>query len=213
MLLTSLLLSASPVSQNIESVGALVDGASKLSYTSHEVGVYNTITGVFLVIVLLFISMQMVSFYKMTTKLNSISEASTKTLLYFTTKLQKDVGVDQARSIVGEIINQSANGMKIQVLIMKELNHIDDVERTEKRIQNFIDQQVERRKNHLSKFEYNEKDMSRIIDHSKVADAFDLMKELLYTPSSEFTVEMVTRRVDEFYSRLKFYYYQRLDEL
>lgn len=111
-------------------LGSMVDGADKLARTSSEVGVYNVIVGVFMIIVLLFVLMQMISFYKLTSKLNVIADASLKTLEYLSDKAQKEINLDQARAITNDALERSALSMKFNVVLMKELNHIDDTDLT-----------------------------------------------------------------------------------
>ena len=54
----AILLQTNP-SNPIQGINDLVDGATKLSHTANEVGVYNMITGVFMLIVLLFVLMKL----------------------------------------------------------------------------------------------------------------------------------------------------------
>lgn len=207
MTLLTILLQAQP---NVTELGHT---ASELSRTTAEVGVYNMITGVFMTIVLIFVAMQAITFYKLTSKLSTISECSIKTLDYFQNKMQKEINLDQARSEISEQIDKGADSMKFQILLMRELNHIDDKESTRIKISRWLSNSYTSRFNHFKKFEYNGHILSDIMEPSFMEDAQKLMTELLYLDKSEFKVEYIHRQVDDFHSLMKGAYNSRLDNL
>lgn len=205
-----MLLQSDPVNPT-QGLADLVDGATQLSNTTREVGVYNMITGVFMLIVLLFVLMQVVTFYKITSKLTIIAECSAKTMVYFTDKLQKDINLDQARAVISEQIDRAASATKFQILLMKEANHISDFESTHERIRIFVENLYGKRVNHFKKFEYHEKDLTKILVPDRNIEAIALITELLYMDKELLRIDYINRRVDEFYTTVKSDYNDRLD--
>lgn len=208
----AILLQTNP-SNPIQGINDLVDGATKLSHTANEVGVYNMITGVFMIIVLLFVLMQVFTFYKITNKLSIIAECSARTMVYFTDKLQKDINIDQARAIISEQIDKAASATKFQILLMKEANHISDTEATHERIRIFVENLYGKRVNHFKKFEYHEKNLAKILVPNRLSEAIELITELLYMDRDNFRIDYINRRIDEFYTTVKSDYNDRLDSL
>lgn len=195
------------------SLTELGDTATKLSQTTAEVGVYNMITGVFMTIVLIFVAMQAITFYKLTSKLSLISECSLKTLDYFQNKMQKDINIDQARSEISEQLDKAADSMKFQILLMKEMNHITNTEVTGERIRRWINNTYNRRVNHFKKFEYNGHLLVELLSPNFCEDGYNVFHELLYLTEGEFSVGNINRQVNEFYTHIKSTYNARLDNL
>lgn len=206
MTLINVLLQAS-----VSSPGELADTAEKLGRATNEIGVYNMITGVFMVIVLLFTSMQIFTFYKITTKLTLISEASEKTLQFFSSKMMKEINIDQARSEIIEQIEKCAGMMKFQILLMRELNHIKNHEATLEKIRLFVNNVYGRKYNHFKKFEYNERSLADVLTPDFNESAIELMKELLYLEEESFKSVYINKQIDDFYSQMKAAYNNRLD--
>jgi hypothetical protein len=198
---------------SVSSPDELADTAEQLGRATNEIGVYNMITGVFMVIVLLFTSMQLFTFYRITTKLTLISEASEKTLQFFSSKMMKEINIDQARSEISEQLEKCAGMMKFQILLMRELNHIKDQEATLEKIKLFVYNLYGRKYNHFKKFEYNEASLSDVLTPDFNDSAIVLMKELLYLEQDSFKSVYINKQIDDFYSQMKAAYNARLDNL
>lgn len=196
----------------IDGIGVLTDNAIKLGQSSYDIGMNNVLLGVFLILFLLMFLSLFSSMYKVTKDMAIIAECSTKTMIYFTDKLQKDINLDQARSIIAEQINEAGSSMKIQVMMMRESDNLSDRDDTILRVNRYINNMYNKRLNHFKKFEFNEKDLSGILVPNRNAEASKLVMELIYT-QKDVTLDYVNRRVDEFYATIKSDYNARLDNL
>jgi len=210
MNLAAFLLQATPV---VPTEGDLASTAEQLGRATSEIGVYNMITGAFLMIVLVFTCMQIYAFYNLTSKLSTISEASIKTMQFFNNKMMKDINIDQARSEIVEQLDKCASSMKFQILIMRELNHISDKEATMERIKLFVSNLYSRKFNHFKKFEFDERPLTEILIPDFNDSAVNLMEKLLYSDEKDFKVMYINAQVDDFYSQIKSSYNIRLDNL
>lgn len=196
----------------MDGLSVLADNAIKLGKTSSEIGMNNIIIGVFLILFLLMFTSLFSSLHKLTKDIGRIAECSTKTMVYFTDKLQKEINLDQARSIITEQVNEACSSMKVQVMMMRSHDDLDDRDEILVRINNYIYNTYNKRQNHFKKFEYNEKVLAKILVPNRNAEASKLMIELVYS-SDACSLDYITRRIDEFYTTIKSDYNTRLDSL
>lgn len=189
----------------------LTNNSIEFSKAMVDFGALTVIAGVFMVIVLLMFSFFIYQLFTQQKKLASIAEFSEKAMGFFENSAIRNVNLDQARGLISTELEKAKNEVIVQVVKIKQKNHLDDIEAVNNKIDSFLDRSYSSTVALLRKFDFQEKNLSTFME----SNWKEKVKGQMQRDCSNHDVDV--QRIDESYSvlfnTLKISFNLKIDEI
>ncbi len=129
-----------------------------------DYGALVTIAGVFMLLVLILFCYFVYQLFVTTKKVDKIAAAVAKVTDFFSDKSMRMVNIDQARAIVSNEFNRAAAEVALQVIKIKNANHLDDREAVERNVATFLNRLYASNVGFMRKFEYEGQALSAFLE-------------------------------------------------
>lgn len=142
----------------------LTNNSVEFSKAIADFGALAVIAGVFMVIVLLMFSFFIYQLFTQQKQLASIAEFSQKAMGFFEDSAMRHVNLDQARGLISTELEKAKNEAVVQVVRIKQKNHLDDKEAVNNKIDSYLDRSYSSTISLLRKFDFQDKNLSTFME-------------------------------------------------
>ncbi len=150
--------------ETVTDLSQMAQSSVDLSKAIADFGALAVIGGVFMVFILLILSLFVYQLFTQQKKLTAIAEFSETAMKYFEEMAMRNVNLDQARGLISLELERSKDETIIQVVKIKQKNHLDDIDAVQDKINSFLDRLYSGGVSMLRKFDFQGKNLSTFME-------------------------------------------------
>lgn len=208
----SILLKTENLNNLTESVNKVTDSSIRIAQAANDFGALRVAFGVFMIFIIIIVILFIWQIFVLSGKLNTIYGAAVKTIGYFETSVEGDIGPSQAQVIVRRNFNSLSQAIKYYILRIRLENHIDDKNKIKVKIDRLVRNEFSELTTYLSNFKCNEKVLSFIVEDDDIQMVEDFIFEQVYIPKNDFTISNMDQSTSIFINGLKLSYIKKIPQ-
>ena len=208
----SILLQTENLNNLTESVNKVTDSSIRIAQAANDFGALRVVFGVFMIFIIIIVILFIWQIFVLSGKLNTIYGAAVKTIEYFETSAEGDIGPSQAQVIVRRNFNSLSQAIKYYILRIRLENHIDDKNKIKVKIDRLVRNEFSELTTYLSNFKCNKKVLSFIIEDDDIQMVEDFIFEQVYIPKNDFTISNMDQSTSIFINGLKLSYIKKIPQ-
>lgn len=208
----SILLQTENLNNLTESVNKVTDSSIRIAQAANDFGALRVAFGVFMIFIIIIVILFIWQIFVLSGKLNTIYGAAVKTIEYFETSAEGDIGPSQAQVIVRRNFNSLSQAIKYYILRIRLENHIDDKDKIKVKIDRLVRNEFSELTTYLSNFKCNKKVLSFIVEDDDIQMIEDFIFEQVYIPKNDFTISNMDQSTSIFINGLKLSYIKKIPQ-
>lgn len=208
----SILLQTENLNNLTESVNKVTDSSIRIAQAANDFGALRVAFGVFMIFIIIIVILFVWQIFVLSGKLNIIYGAAVKTIEYFETSAEGDIGPSQAQVIVRRNFNSLSQAIKYYILRIRLENHIDDKDKIKVKIDRLVRNEFSELTTYLSNFKCNKKVLSFIVEDDDIQMIEDFIFEQVYIPKNDFTISNMDQSTSIFINGLKLSYIKKIPQ-
>lgn len=208
----SILLQTENLNNLTESVNKVTDSSIRIAQAANDFGALRVAFGVFMIFIIIIVILFIWQIFVLSGKLNTIYGAAVKTIEYFETSAEGDIGPSQAQVIVRRNFNSLSQAIKYYILRIRLENHIDDKNKIKVKIDRLVRNEFSELTTYLSNFKCNKKVLSFIVEDDDIQMVEDFIFEQVYIPKNDFTISNMDQSTSIFINGLKLSYIKKIPQ-
>lgn len=208
----SILLQTENLNNLTESVNKVTDSSIRIAQAANDFGALRIAFGVFMIFIIIIVILFIWQIFVLSGKLNTIYGAAVKTIEYFETSAEGDIGPSQAQIIVRRNFNSLSQAIKYYILRIRLENHIDDKNKIKVKIDRLVRNEFSELTTYLSNFKCNKKVLSFIVEDDDIQMIEDFIFEQVYIPKNDFTISNMDQSISIFINGLKLSYIKKIPQ-
>lgn len=208
----SILLQTENLNNLTESVNKVTDSSIRIAQAANDFGALRVAFGVFMIFIIIIVILFIWQILVLSGKLNTIYGAAVKTIEYFETSAEGDIGPSQAQVIVRRNFNSLSQAIKYYILRIRLENHIDDKNKIKVKIDRLVRNEFSELTTYLSNFKCNKKVLSFIVEDDDIQMIKDFIFEQVYIPKNDFTISNMDQSTFIFINGLKLSYIKKIPQ-
>lgn len=208
----SILLQTENLNNLTESVNKVTDSSIRIAQAANDFGALRVAFGVFMIFIIIIVILFIGQIFVLSGKLNTIYGAAVKTIEYFETSAEGDIGPSQAQVIVRRNFNSLSQAIKYYILRIRLENHIDDKDKIKVKIDRLVRNEFSELTTYLSNFKCNKKVLSFIVEDDDIQMIEDFIFEQVYIPKNDFTISNMDQSTSIFINGLKLSYIKKIPQ-
>lgn len=208
----SILLQTENLNNLTESVNKVTDSSIRIAQAANDFGALRVAFGVFMIFIIIIVILFVWQIFVLSGKLNTIYGAAVKTIEYFETSAEGDIGPSQAQVIVRRNFNSLSQAIKYYILRIRLENHIDDKDKIKVKIDRLVRNEFSELTTYLSNFKCNKKVLSFIVEDDDIQMIEDFIFEQVYIPKNDFTISNMDQSTSIFINGLKLSYIKKIPQ-
>lgn len=208
----SILLQTENLNNLTESVNKVTDSSIRIAQAANDFGALRVAFGVFMIFIIIIVILFIWQIFVLSGKLNTIYGAAVKTIEYFETSAEGDIGPSQAQVIVRRNFNSLSQAIKYYILRIRLENHIDDKNKIKVKIDRLVRNEFSELTTYLSNFKCNKKVLSFIVEDDDIQMIEDFIFEQVYIPKNDFTISNMDQSTSIFINGLKLSYIKKIPQ-
>lgn len=208
----SILLQTENLNNLTESVNKVTDSSIRIAQAVNDFGALRVAFGVFMIFIIIIVILFIWQIFVLSGKLNTIYGAAVKTIEYFETSAEGDIGPSQAQVIVRRNFNSLSQAIKYYILRIRLENHIDDKDKIKVKIDRLVRNEFSELTTYLSNFKCNKKVLSFIVEDDDIQMVEDFIFEQVYIPKNDFTISNMDQSTSIFINGLKLSYIKKIPQ-
>lgn len=188
----------------------------ELSEAASNLGALKIIFGIFMAITMLIILVFIGQSLAITKRIRDMAYSLELVSKYFNHLSDKDIGKEEAITMVKEVINHNTSYIKYSILRIRLENNIIDTSTTETKVKLIIRNMYSEMNGYLVKFAYNEKTINDIIAIEQVSKEekerlFNIIWEQVY--AEKFNTSSMDQSINLFMQEIKLNYISKIESL
>lgn len=195
---------------------ALSKVSLEISEAASNLGALKIIFGIFMAITMLIILVFIGQSLAITKRIRDMAYSLELVSKYFNHLSDKDIGKEEAITMVKEVINHNTSYIKYSILRIRLENNIIDTSTTETKVKLIIRNMYSEMNGYLVKFAYNEKTINDIIAIEQVSKEekerlFNIIWEQVY--AEKFNTSSMDQSINLFMQEIKLNYISKIESL